>query len=91
PGHKNFPKKADDNPAYLTYQLAECFRQLNDNINAQKMYEQFFTFKQESFYPLARYWYAQSLKTNNQPEAAEKQFNTFLDNHKENDKFAADA
>lgn len=91
PGHKHSPKKADENPAYLTYQLAESFRQLKDYINAQKMYEQFFAFKMDNFYPMARFWYAQCLKANNQPEAAEKQFTTFLAVHKENDKYSEDA
>ncbi len=89
--HKYRPKKVDDNPAYLTYQVAECFRKLGDYINASRMYEKFFRFKQEGSYPLSKFWYAQCLKNSNNPALAIEIFKDFIAHHQENDNYTQSA
>ncbi|MBS1626306.1 MAG: OmpA family protein [Bacteroidetes bacterium] len=89
--HKYRPSKVDDNPAYLTYQVAECFRKLGDYINAARMYEKFFRFKQEGSYPLSKFWYAQCLKNSNNPALAIEIFKDFIAHHQENDNYTQSA
>src|SRR5450755_2607618 len=62
------------------YQLAECYRMINDYQKAEKYYKESVGFSGKA-YPAARYWYAVTLRANqNYPEAL-VQINTFLEKH----------
>src|SRR5207342_1863146 len=51
------------------YQLATCYRMINDYQKAEKYYKESTGFSENS-YPAARYWYAVTLRANqNYPEA----------------------
>jgi OOP family OmpA-OmpF porin len=62
------------------YQLATCYRIINDYQKAEKYYKESIGFSQKA-YPAARYWYAITLRANkNYPEAL-VQITAFLEKH----------
>ena len=66
------------------YQLATCYRMINDYQKAEKYYKESTGFSENS-YPAARYWYAVTLRANqNYPEAL-IQITAFLEKHTQMD------
>src|SRR5450755_4662465 len=66
------------------YQLAECYRMINDYQKAEKYYMESIGFSQKA-YPDARYWYAVTLRANQKYAEALVQINAFLEKHTQMD------
>ncbi|GAO42583.1 OmpA family protein [Flavihumibacter petaseus] len=66
------------------YRLAEAYRLLHYPAKAAPYYEQAITFDPAA-YPLAGFHYANTLKALSQFDAAEKQYQAFLDSYKKDD------
>jgi len=73
--------EAPDN-MYATYRLAESYREYFDYANAEKYYKIIIS-KDLTTYPLARFWYAVTLRDNGDYEDAKKQFETFISEYKD--------
>jgi outer membrane protein OmpA-like peptidoglycan-associated protein len=65
----------------LQFKLAESYRLYGHYHDALPQYEQYLA-SQDTRYPLARLWYAESLLANNQPEKAGTAFKAFLQQYK---------
>lgn len=74
----------------LQFKLAESYRLYGHYRDALTQYEQYLA-SQDTRYPLARLWYAESLLANNQPEKASAAFKAFLQKHKASDEMAQKA
>lgn len=74
----------------LQFKLAESYRLYGHYRDALPQYEQYLA-SQDSRYPLARLWYAESLLANNQPEKAGAAFKTFLQQYKTADEMTQKA
>lgn len=74
----------EENPAdmYCAYQLAESYREYFDYASAEKYYKLVMN-KDNAHYPLARFYYAITLRDNGQYEDARQQFQTFIDGYKD--------
>jgi len=74
----------EENPAdmYCAYQLAESYREYFDYGSAEKYYKLVMN-KDNAHYPLARFYYAITLRDNGEYEEARKQFQTFIDGYKD--------
>ena len=66
------------------YQLATCYRMVNDYQKAEKYYKESIKFSEKA-YPDARYWYAVSLRANRQFADARSQIDSFLMIHTQMD------
>jgi OmpA-OmpF porin, OOP family len=66
------------------YQLATCYRMVNDYQKAEKYYKESIKFSEKA-YPDARYWYAVSLRANKQFAEARAQIDSFLMIHTQMD------
>lgn len=73
----------------VIYRSGESYRMLNNPVKAEPFYKEAMTFN--GFYPLARYWYAKTLRANSKFEEAETEFNTFLAEYATNDSYKSDA
>ena len=73
----------EENPSdmYCAYQLAESYREYFDYASAEKYYKLVMT-KDNTHYPLARFYYAITLRDNGQYAEAKKEFQTFIDGYK---------
>ncbi|HEX6915932.1 MAG TPA: OmpA family protein [Chitinophagaceae bacterium] len=60
----------------IVYKVAEAYRLLNNPVKSEPYYQEAVNFGAE--YPLARYYYAKSLKANSKFEDAAKEFNQFI-------------
>lgn len=60
----------------VVYKVAESYRLLNNPVKSEPYYQEAVSFGPE--YPLARYYYAKSLKANSKFEDAEKEFTQFI-------------
>jgi len=76
-------KLTDQDIAYLTYQLAESYRLYHDLTLAKPNYQQVAD-SYGSAYPLARYWYAVSLRAEGHLDDAVKQLQQFITESKDN-------
>lgn len=65
----------------LQFKLAESYRLYGHYRDALPQYEQYLA-SQDTRYPLARLWYAESLLANNQPEKSSTAFKSFLQQYK---------
>ena len=68
----------------IAFRLAESYRSLNHYQKAEKCYARLLK-THDTTYPLASYWYAVCLRSNNKFDAAKSQFNTFINNNKGSD------
>src|ERR1700759_992437 len=59
------------------YQLATCYRMINDYKKAEKYYQESIKFSEKA-YPDARYWYAVALRANQHFAEARLQIDSFL-------------
>lgn len=75
-----FEENPDD--IYCAYQLAESYREYFDYASAEKYYKLVMT-KDNARYPLARFYYAITLRDNGQYDEARQQFQTFIDGYKD--------
>ena len=66
------------------YQLATSYRMINDYQKAEKYYKESIGFSEKS-YPDARYWYAVTLRANQEYPEALVQITAFLDKHTQMD------
>lgn len=82
---KDFSVSNTENKYYVEYQLAESFRLSYNYENAGKLYA-IVAERNTGDYPLARYWYANSLMKNGKYELALNEFENFK--NKYNDKEA---
>jgi OmpA-OmpF porin, OOP family len=62
------------------YKLATCYRMINDYQKAEKYYKESIHFSEKA-YPDARYWYAVTLRANQQYAEALVQITAFLEKH----------
>jgi glutathione peroxidase-family protein len=76
--------KVDSNNAYAMYQLAECFRYYFDYKSAEKFYCKVADRFGKQF-PLARFWYAVTLKDNGKNEQAKENFKKYREEHTDTD------
>jgi OmpA-OmpF porin, OOP family len=60
----------------IVYKTAESYRLINNPVKSEPYYQEAVAYGAE--YPLARYYYAQSLKANSKFEDAEREFNQFI-------------
>ncbi len=60
----------------VVYKVAESYRLLNNPVKSEPYYQEASGYGTE--YPLARYYYAKSLKSNSKFDEAEKEFNQFI-------------
>ena len=67
---------------YCVYRLAESYREYFDYASAEKYYKIIIA-KALPQYPLARFWYAITLRDNGEYEAAQAQFKLFVNEYKE--------
>lgn len=74
----------------LQFKLAESYRLYGHYRDALPQYEQYLA-SQDTRYPLARLWYAESLLANNQPEKASVAFKSFLQQYRTADEMAQKA
>ncbi|HEY1020633.1 MAG TPA: OmpA family protein [Sediminibacterium sp.] len=74
----------------LQFKLAESYRLYGHYRDALPQYEQYLA-SQDTRYPLARLWYAESLLANNQPEKASAAFKSFLQQYKTADEMTQKA
>lgn len=74
----------------LQFKLAESYRLYGHYRDALLQYEQYLA-SQDTRYPLARLWYAESLLANNQPEKASTAFKSFLQQYRTADEMAQKA
>lgn len=74
----------------LQFKLAESYRLYGHYRDALPQYEQYLA-SQDTRYPLARLWYAESLLANSQPEKASAAFKTFLQQYKTADEMSQKA
>src|SRR5450755_132462 len=72
------------------YQLAECYRMINDYQKAEKYYKESIKFSGKA-YPDARYWYAVTLRANQHYQDAHAQIDTFLQKHTQMDELLVGA
>ncbi|PUZ26802.1 WD40-like Beta Propeller Repeat [Chitinophaga costaii] len=82
--------KKDKDYEEAVYKLAESYRKYNDFSSAEKWYAQAAGFKNNPF-PLARFYYGVTLRSNRKFELAEQQFTQFRKEYKENDDYGARA
>ena len=73
----------------IVFKTAESYRLLNNPVKAEPLYQEATKF--EGKYPLARYWYAKSLRANSKFEEAEIEFNTFIKEYSTEDNYKSDA
>ena len=73
----------------IVFKTGESYRLLNNHVKAEPYYLEATKF--EGQYPLARYWYAKSLRANSKFDEAEAEFKTFLKEYATEDNFKADA
>ena len=66
------------------YNLATCYRMVNDYQKAEKYYKESIKFSEKA-YPAARYWYAVTLRANGEFPEALVQVNSFLEKHTQMD------
>lgn len=66
------------------YNLATCYRMVNDYQKAEKYYKESIKFSEKA-YPAARYWYAVTLRANGEFPEALVQVNAFLEKHTQMD------
>lgn len=83
-------KSAVSGAQLAVYNLAESYRRLNYPVKAVAYYEQALSYK-DSHLPLARYYYAGTLRALGKYEEAEKAFQQFLDDYKTDDVYANSA
>lgn len=72
----------------IIYKVAESYRFLNNPVKSEPYYQEATTFGAE--YPLARFYYAQSLKSNSKFDEAAREFNQFI-SESSDEKAKADA
>jgi outer membrane protein OmpA-like peptidoglycan-associated protein/tetratricopeptide (TPR) repeat protein len=60
----------------IVYKVAESYRLLNNPVQSEPYYQEAVSYGAE--YPLARFYYAQSLKANAKFDDAEREFNQFI-------------
>jgi OOP family OmpA-OmpF porin len=72
------------------YELATCYRMINDYQKAEKYYKEAVGFPEKA-YPDARYWYAVTLRANQQYAEALVQITAYLDKHTELNNMLVDA
>lgn len=73
----------------IVYKTGESYQLLNNYVKAEPFFKE--ATAASSRFPLARYWYAKSLKANSKFEEAETEFNTFLQEYTTDDNFKQDA
>jgi OmpA-OmpF porin, OOP family len=66
------------------YQLATCYRMINNYQKAEKYYKESITFSEKA-YPDAKYWYAVTLRANKNYAEALVQITAYLEKHTELD------
>lgn len=71
-----------------TYQLAESYRLFNNISAALPQYKAYLDFR-DNRYPLAQLWYGNALLANDEPENAQKAFNSFLIQYKKEDEYSS--
>ncbi|MBI2283855.1 MAG: OmpA family protein [Bacteroidetes bacterium] len=74
----------------LQFMLAESYRLYGHYHDALPQYEQYLA-SQDTRYPLARLWYAESLLATNQPEKASAAYKTFLQKYRRVDSLSQKA
>lgn len=74
----------------VSYKAGESYQLLNNYVKAESFFKDA-TAANSSKLPLARYWYAKSLKSNSKFDEAETEFGTFLKDYTTDDNFKADA
>lgn len=87
------PKNADgklSGKEQVIYNLAECYRMLHFPAKAEPYYTQAVLFDKAKF-PLARYWYATTLRSLQKFGEAETAFKSFLSEYPNSDKYKDDA
>lgn len=77
-------KGGSSNAQLAVFNLAESYRQLNFPVKAVTYYEQALGYNNSQL-PLARYYYASTLRALGKYDEAEKAFQEFLDNYKTDD------
>ncbi len=73
----------------IVFKTGESYRMLNNPVKAESFYQEAIKF--EGKYPLARYWYAKSLRANSKFDEAETEFNGFIKEYGSEDNFKTDA
>lgn len=73
----------------IVFKTAESYRLLNNPVKAEPFYQE--AIKLDGKFPLARYWFAKSLRANSKFEEAETEFNTFIKEYGTDDNYKADA
>jgi OmpA-OmpF porin, OOP family len=73
-------KSSMDPHQEAVYDLAECYRMINDYQKAEKYYKESIGFSDKA-YPAARYYYAVTLRANQKYTEALVQITAFLDKH----------
>src|SRR5690349_8597655 len=79
-------KGGSSNAQLAVFNLAESYRQLNFPVKAVTYYEQALGYNNSQL-PLARYYYASTLRALGKYDEAEKAFQEFLDNYKTDDAY----
>jgi OmpA-OmpF porin, OOP family len=85
-GSMKKPAFATNVPGRITWRLAESYRMLHDYAHAQDWYKKVAENNNVEF-PLAQYWYAVSLRANENFAAAEEAMDIFVKEYKGNDNY----
>lgn len=88
--HKRLRKIKPTVKSELQFRLAESYRLYGHYTDALPQYEQYLA-SQDTRYPLARLWYAETLLANDQPEKAGAAFKTFLQKYRHADSISQKA
>ena len=82
-------KSKTANTDEIAYRLAESYRHLTDQQNAEKWYAKVLASPSNKNYPLARFYYAEALSANKKIDAANQQYDAFLKEYPKKDEFTA--
>jgi OOP family OmpA-OmpF porin len=75
----------------VVYNLAESYRKLHYPGKAEPIYKQVMDGGDKSKFPLAKYWYAKTLRANGKYDEAGQALNEFLSEYPTDDNYKADA
>ncbi len=73
----------------VSYKAGESYQKLNNYVKAEPYFKE--AAANSAKFPLARYWYAKSLKSNSKFDEAEAEFNKFLQEYTTEDQYKNDA
>ena len=74
----------------VSYKAGESYQMLNNYVKAEPFFKDASAANSDKL-PLARYWYAKSLKSNSKFDEAESEFGSFLKDYTADDNFKTDA